>query len=459
MDNRVHIHDRLRHCFDATSRRAAAAQIANLLSPRTPEELERRRAHLFALLLVAIAGGVSHVTGLTDGNAQYTVYVMVIAVAAVVGGVAPACVATLAAILLANADGGSNAATGVRLLFAIGGLGVAWVVGAMSDRLRETSAQLASTISVKGELSRQVHRGHMLRDAFEQLEDMADDASVFTVNAQGLIVEWPRSAARMYRLTAEQALESSVAILGDASRPASLQQLLAMEKGGDSIRSGGVHRRSDGTLLHVEVHVRRCSRDAEHVTIAVHDLSRRRETEAFRDAALRAQTALQGAADQAQAQLEMLESLTDPSVSVAAGPGAITELIERLRAAVRAEGVALVQVGRMASRVVAAAGLRPGEGVGPGGAASAGTSDNRVALIHNDPTRVAQVSAVKWSPTVSSILVVPVCQSGSIAFRLELVNERRAAASEWDLALARIVADRLAYAMLLHRRDSAGAVA
>jgi len=459
MDNRVHLHDRLRHSFATTSRRAAAAQIANLLSPRTPEELERRRAHLLALLLVAIPGVVNHVTGLTDGNAQYTVYVMVIAVAAAVGGVAPACVATLTAILLANADGGSNAGAGVRLLFAIGGLVVAWVVGAMSDRLRETSAQLASTISVKGELSRQVHRGHMLRDAFEQLEDMADTASVFTVSVQGLIVEWPRSAARMYGLTADQALGSSVSILGDASRPAGLHQLLAMEKGGDSIRSRGVHRRSDGTLLHVEVHVRPCSRDAEHVTIAVHDLSRRRETEAFRDAALRAQTALQGAADQAQGQLQMLESLTEPSVSVAAGPGAITELIERLRAAVRAEGVALVQVGRMASRVVAAAGLRPGEGVGLGGAASAGTADNRVALIHNDPTRVAQVSAVKWPPTVSSILVVPVCQSGSVAFRLELVNERRAAASEWDLALARIVADRLAYAMLLHRRDSAGAVA
>jgi hypothetical protein len=86
-------------------------------------------------------------------------------------------------------------------------------------------------------------------------------------------------------------------------------------------------------------------------------------------------------------------------------------------------------------------------------------ADNRVALIHNDPARVAQVSALKWPPTVSSILVVHVCQSGSVTFRLELVNERRAPASEWDLALARIVADRLAYAMLLRGRDSEGAFA
>jgi PAS domain S-box-containing protein len=457
MNSRVRIHDRLRHSFETPKRRAAAAQIANLLSPRTLEELERRRVHLVALMLVAVVGVAGHVTGLTGSNAQYTVYLTAIAIAAAVGGIAPAFVATLTAVLLANAEGGSSA--GGRWLFGFEGFAVACVVGAMSDRLRQTDARLASTISLKGELSRQVHHGYMLRDAFEQLEDMSDAAAVFTVNAQGLIVEWPRSAARMYGLTADQALGSNVSILGDTSRAVSLQQLLATEKSGESIRSGGVHRRSDGTPLHVEFHARPCSRDAEYVTVAVHDLSRRRETEAFRDAALRAQTALQSAADQAQCQLEVLESLTDPSVSVAAGPRAINELIERLRSNVRAEGVALVQVGRMASRVVAAAGLRPGEGNGTAAAASTGTADNRVALIHNDPARVAQVSAVKWSPTVSSILVVPVCQSGSTAFRLELVNERRAAASEWDLALARIVADRLAYAMLLRGRESAGAVA
>jgi hypothetical protein len=43
---------------------------------------------------------------------------------------------------------------------------------------------------------------------------------------------------------------------------------------------------------------------------------------------------------------------------------------------------------------------------------------------------------------------------------MEVVNERRAPATEWDLALARIVADRLASARLLHTPvDSADAVA
>jgi hypothetical protein len=70
------------------------------------------------------------------------------------------------------------------------------------------------------------------------------------------------------------------------------------------------------------------------------------------------------------------------------------------------------------------------------------------------------VSAVQWPATASSIVVVPVWQSGPVSFRLEVVNERRAAATEWDLALAQIVADRLSSAMRLHARaDSTDAVA
>jgi hypothetical protein len=79
--------------------------------------------------------------------------------------------------------------------------------------------------------------------------------------------------------------------------------------------------------------------------------------------------------------------------------------------------------------------------------------------VHNDPSRVAQVSALAWPSGVSSIMVVPVWQTGPAAFRMEIVNERRAPATEWDLALARIVADRLAQAMAHVAADSANAVA
>src|SRR5439155_9293680 len=119
----------------------------------------------------------------------------------------------------------------------------------------------------------------------------------------------------------------------------------------------------------------------------------------------------------------------------------------RLRSSIRADGVALVQLGRAGTRVVSGAGLPPAQMRASGGAPTNAAADGRVALVHNDGARVAQLSALTWPPTVSSIMVVPVCHTGQAGFRLEVVNERRAPATEWDLALARIVADRHAQAI------------
>jgi len=441
-----------------TARMDLRARIADLLSPDTPEELERRRAHLFGLLLVAIVSTAKYVTGLTGGSAQYTLYASAIALTAVSGGIAPACVATLTASMLTGVDGSAVPAVAGPMTFALEGFLVAVLVGTATRQRRETGARLAAATAANSALSRQVLRDRIAQDAFEHLEDTAVDAAVFTVNAQGLIVEWPRSAQRMYGFGPEDMRGSNFAdILGEVSRPGVLPYLfIDAERGVPRV---GVHRRSDGTPVHVAFEVRRCGPHApEHVTIAVHDLSRLREADAFREAALRAQTALQHAADEAQSRLETLEALTDPAISVIPGSGAVEELLGRLRSALRAEGVALVAVGRTSSRLHGSAGLRPAVAVGSLASATGG-ADGRISIVHNDPSRVAQVSALVWAPTVSSILIVPVCVSGAASFRIEIVNERRATASEWDLALARIVADRLASAMLRRTTDSAGAVA
>jgi PAS domain S-box-containing protein len=360
--------------------------------------------------------------------------------------------ATLAAILLADVDGTSGPISTAGMLFALEGFLVAAFVGTATRRFRETAARLEEAVALGSGLSRQVHRGRIAADAFEHLEEIASDAAVFTISAQGLIVEWPASAARMYGSTAEQMLGSNFTNVFGEAQLTSSPHVLA----GDS--RSAVHRRRDGTAVPVEFQVRQCPHDVEHFTVAVHDLSRRRESDAFREAAVRAQSALQRAADTAQSRLETLEALTDPSVSTIAGPAVIDELISRLRSAVRAEGVALVGVGRTSSRVIAAAGLRPAVAVGSMAPATGG-ADGRIAIVHNDASRVAQVSALVWPPTVSSILVVPVCVSGAAVVRLEIVNEWGARATEWELALARVVADRVASAMLRRTTDSAGAVA
>ena len=83
MSTHAHLADRLRRCVRLPAHAGAVgAWMARLLSPSTPQEHERRRAHLFALLLVAVVATAKHVIGLTDGSASYTVYVLAIAVSA-----------------------------------------------------------------------------------------------------------------------------------------------------------------------------------------------------------------------------------------------------------------------------------------------------------------------------------------------------------------------------------------
>ena len=177
------------------SGRPFGSQVAHLFTPKTQEELERRRGHLAALLLVAVILSVKHVTGLTDGSAQSTVYGLAIALAAIVGGLAPAAVATMAAVLLVNADAPASAFSLGQLLFALEGLGLAVIVGGIGRRLRERSARLGTAERADQTLTEEVRRARISHDAFDHLGEVAADTAAFVVNTHGLIVEWPRSAA------------------------------------------------------------------------------------------------------------------------------------------------------------------------------------------------------------------------------------------------------------------------
>jgi hypothetical protein len=140
--------------------------------------------------------------------------------------------------------------------------------------------------------------------------------------------------------------------------------------------------------------------------------------------------------------LTALESLTDPSLNPLAGDGAVTELLERLRAALRADGAALVQRRRVGAGVVAAHGLQPA--AGPAAMETSRLTPGRVAMVHNDPARVGHLSALHWPAQVSSLLAVPVMHDGQARSTIEVVNERAREVSDWDVALVRVAADRLA---------------
>ena len=178
------------------------------------------------------------------------------------------------------------------------------------------------------------------------------------------------------------------------------------------------------------------------------DVARRQEWEDYRQAVARAQAALQEAADGTRRQLAALETLTDPSLNPLGGTAMVAELLERLRGSVAADGAALVQPGR----VVAARGLQPA--AGPIDTESQRLSPGRVAVVHNDAARVAQLSALRWPAGVTSLLVVPVLHDGRVWSTIEVVSQRSRQVSDWDVALARVAADRLA-AVVVQGRDLA----
>ncbi len=172
------------------------------------------------------------------------------------------------------------------------------------------------------------------------------------------------------------------------------------------------------------------------------DEARRQEWEEYRQAVTRAHASLEGAADDARMQLAALESLTDPSLNPLGGDEVVGELLERLRGVVGADGAALVQPGRGGTAVVTAGGLQPAGG--PIDAEGQRLAAGRVAVVHNDAARVAQVSALRWPATAASLLVVPVLHDGRVWSAIEVVSERPRQVSDWDVALARVAADRLA---------------
>jgi len=122
----------------------------------------------------------------------------------------------------------------------------------------------------------------------------------------------------------------------------------------------------------------------------------------------------------------------------------VTTLLDRLREAVEAGGVALVSFDELDGGVLAATnGLQPRGAVLRGPSDRRGLADGRILLIQNDPPRVAESTAVGWPDAVSSLIAVPVLCGGRLEGALEVVHERGRRSTEWEIALIQVVAARV----------------
>jgi GAF domain-containing protein len=152
--------------------------------------------------------------------------------------------------------------------------------------------------------------------------------------------------------------------------------------------------------------------------VLVHDLSRRQASESAARLAEEKTNALRDEVDVTKRQLASLLTITDPDLDTLSVTDAATALLDRLRAEIGADGVAIVRAG--------ASGHRPG----------------RTLLIHNDAARVREMSAVDWGSEVSSLIAVPVVRGGRSEAVIEVAYFRGRRSTEWEIALIQVVAAR-----------------
>jgi len=408
-------------------------------------ERKRLAGHARALLLVAVVACVRSVIGLTGHHVPFTLYTLAVAVAAASDGAAPAIVAMLASMLVASVVEPAGLGTSARMLFAVESLGLIAVISSVSARVRTAGEAVATAHNTIGHLQVRDRHRRLLDAALRHVEDTETDTAIVFLDANGIITEWRSGAERLYGYSAAQAIGMSADVLLAEFERDGFLDLLRRAQDLGTLRGSAVYLRHDGGTIDADFDLRYFRDiDVRSYTLTVHDVARRKEWDAYRDTARRNQRALQDTADEMKRQLAALESVIDPSLNPLEGPGAVEELLERLRASIDADGAALVQFGLGGARATAAGGLQPLEGPASERLDSLPLTPGRVTLVHNDRERVAQTTALRWPAAVSSLMMVPVAYNGEVWSTIEVVSQHPKRATDWDVALMRITADRVA---------------
>ncbi len=422
-------------------------------------EWKRLGTHALAIALVGLATVAKFFVGTTDAGASFLLFSAVVAASASVGGLSAGAVAGLTALLVARVTSPVSPMTSV--LFVVEALLISIVVGRMSAAIQERRRLLEAADGRIRELLAVERHGRAIETAFSRLEAVSDDFVIVMLDHQGRVASWREGAARLYGLGSEGVVGTSgAALYWPALTDDEFTKLLADARRGAVARRGGRHRRADGTPFDVDVEIQQLpAHGAQGFTMLIRDRTQEQEWRAFAAATADSQTALRQEADAAQRQLAALQSVTDPSLNASPEAHLVTALLDRLREAVAADGVALVQVDASRPRVFpASGGLQPTVEADRPHANARSLSDGRIQLVQNDPSRVAEMSVMAWPDAVSSLITVPVLHGGRLQGAIEVVDLRGRRSTEWEIALIQVVAARTA-GMPHDGCDDAGPVA
>lgn len=405
---------------------------------------EQRRVAALALAasLVASAFLLQRIFGLPADQPQFWLFHVAIALTAAFGGAAATLVATLLGLLLVRLS--SPVPLSTALLSALEGLLIGLVVLRMAKVIQNLRQRLDASANSIRELESAERQGIRTDRALSRLQRESEDTVLLFLDQSGQISDWRAGATRLYGFESSQMLGTGAAILFGEPGRQDFPRLLAEAQGAVNRRS---YRqvRADGTTFEAEIEISSFSQDGlDGFTMIVRDLTRQHARAATDSSTAQAQAELRGEVELAQRQLLTLQEVTDPALNSLGAVQFVSELLERLRSAVHAEGIALIGVGRHPRQpFCASAGLqcqlahhRP--------AAIVTTDPARAVMIHNDRAGVAEMSAAAWPDDVSSLIAVPVVRAGSTMAVMEVVNRTGRRATEFEIALVQVVSARIA---------------
>jgi PAS domain S-box-containing protein len=414
---------------------------------RNLETTERKRliSHAIAIGAVAAAVVVRWIVGV-GGGTPFSLLFGAIAVSAACGGTAPALVATLASLLAVRVT--TDAPFTAALLFAAEGIVIALVVVVLRASLEDERKRMSAMEPWMRELKSTERQGRLVDLAFNHLDEAADTV-VVVLDGTGRVSSWRAGATRLYGRRAEEMVGNIPAVLFDELPDDGFARLISAARQGDAGYTGR-QRRGDGSGFDADVLFRPLSRGGfDGFAMIVRDLT---SDQAFRQ--------LRQDADVANRQLLTLRHVTDPSLNSMDGSDLVATVLDRLREAIDAEGVALVSMEKFRRRVVcAASGLQSERGVYRPPLDLRRADAGRTLMIHNDKAAVAEASVAGWPGDVSSMMAMPVVRAGSTQGMMEVVHRTGRRATEWEIALVQVAAARIAGILSEDRLADSGAVA
>lgn len=433
------------------------APVFGLIDRLDGAERRRLRAHAAAMLLVAAAVVLKLMFGGTGPAASFALLNVAVAGAALAGGLPSAFLAALAAVLSARLMAGASWAGSA--VFGAEAMLVAALIVYVRSRSEQTGAWLAEADAEVRDLRAAVRQNRLVSEAFDDLERVSPHHVAIVLSSEGAVSEWRSGAGRLYLGDPQRAIGTSAGrFFYPPLESGELHGLLDRARSDGAVLWRGVHQRFDGTIFDVEVQLR-ClvSAAGTAFSMVVHDLTDRQAAEALARHAAARQDELREEATLAQEQLACLEAVADPFLNAVPGAEAVTMLLDRLRTQLNADGIAIVR----------RAGLRPrlfwaGAGIRPEPPDAGSVRDDRVGralLIHNDEARVADMTVARWPAGVRSLIAVPLLQNGEFHATMEVVYQRGARSTDWEIALIQVAAARAATLLPVETYAGSGAVA